>query len=434
MQSCNERFESYMTLNYDIPGIRQHMYNGSFGLERETLRVDANGALAQTAHPFGDVPNISRDFCENQVEIITDVANSARSAVNQLKNFHVFTAKRLLGLDSGKEYIWPFSNPPRISGEDEIPIAEFSGDLRQKSAYRQYLSRKYGKKKMLFSGIHCNYSFSDELIFESFRDSGFESIQSYKDSLYLSLAKRLTKYSWLLVYLTAASPVCDDSFVSYADVGSKYASARCSEIGYWNNFVPVLSYDSIFEYAKSIQNYIDNQNLISISELYYPIRLKPKGENSVENLVLGGVNHIELRMLDVNPLTSVGIFEQDVDFVQLLILYLMSLSCDEFGESEQAAAVQNMKNSAEFNDNEIFIIDQNGKKNIKIAAIEILNEMSEFFSSLSAPNEVFGLIEYQLSKLRLPKNRYADIVRELFEQDYTAKGLELAKRYADEIK
>lgn len=399
-----------MTFNYELPCIKHRMYDGRFGLERETLRVDENDVLAQTPHPFGDNPNISRDFCENQVEIITDVADSAHEVVEQLRQFHDYVTETLHTLASGAEHLWLYSNPPPISGEDEIPIAEFTGALRQKSTYRKYLARKYGKKKMLFSGIHCNYSFHDELILESFAYSGFDSLQAYKDAVYLSLAQRLARYSWLLVYLTAASPVCDKSFVNEEAVRRKYSSMRCSEIGYWNDFVPVLSYDNTFEYAKSIQHYIDEQKIMSISELYYPIRLKPRGENSIDNLVLRGVNHIELRMFDVNPLNDVGIFEQDIEFVQLLILYLMSLDDVPFGAHEQTDAVNNMKNAALFDDDRIFIIDGQRSTNIKIAAGEVLDKMETFFRSTDAPSWVWQQLGYQREKLIVPEKRYAEIV------------------------
>lgn len=400
-----------MTQNENLPcaRIKDRIYAGHFGLERETLRVDEHNTLAQTPHPFGDHPNVSRDFCENQVEIITDVADSAHEVVEQLRQFHNYVTETLHTLKSGAEHLWLHSNPPPISGEDEIPIAEFTGVQQSKSAYRKYLAHKYGKKKMLFSGIHCNYSFHEELVSESFRQygDGFESLQAFKDALYLRLAQRLVQYSWLLVYLTAASPVCDESFV--AGVSKRqYASMRCSEIGYWNDFVPVLSYENIFEYAKSIQNYIDNRQIMSISELYYPIRLKPKGENNIDNLVLRGVNHIELRMFDINPLSDVGIFEQDIEFVQLLIVYLMSLGDMPFGAREQTDAVTNMKQAALFDDAHIFIIDGTRKTNIKTAAGEVLDEMESFFQSAEAPAWVFGQLAYQREKLLFPEKRYAE--------------------------
>ncbi|MBQ9600041.1 MAG: glutathione synthase, partial [Clostridia bacterium] len=51
------------------------LYTGHYGLERETLRVGEDGKLAQTAHPFDD-KRLDRDFCENQLEIITPVCGS----------------------------------------------------------------------------------------------------------------------------------------------------------------------------------------------------------------------------------------------------------------------------------------------------------------------------------------------------------------------
>lgn len=65
-----------IVLTFDI-------FKGKFGLERETLRVDKNGKLAQTMHPFKD-DNLSRDFCENQLEIITPVCDSIDDAVRSL--------------------------------------------------------------------------------------------------------------------------------------------------------------------------------------------------------------------------------------------------------------------------------------------------------------------------------------------------------------
>lgn len=152
----------------------------------------------------------------------------------------------------------------------------------------------------------------------------------------------MTKYSWLIVYLTAASPIMDDSFFDDIAIGkdviTPFSSARCSEIGYWNEFTPILNYDSLESYVSGIQQYIADGLLKSASELYYPIRLKPLGANSIENLEKTGVNHIELRMLDLNPLSPVGFFKEDMDFLHMLILYLTSLEDGAFTESEQICA------------------------------------------------------------------------------------------------
>ena len=135
-----------MTFNFSHPSVKETLYSGGFGLERETLRVYMDGRLSQTLHPFGDDPHISRDFCENQVEIITPPTGSPREAVASLLAFHRKASEKLRSLPTGQEVLWPFSNPPAISGEDEIPIARFSGTQSDKTTYREYLARKYGKR------------------------------------------------------------------------------------------------------------------------------------------------------------------------------------------------------------------------------------------------------------------------------------------------
>ena len=49
--------------------INESFYKGFYGLERETLRIDHHGRLALTPHPFSRNESITRDYCENQIEI-----------------------------------------------------------------------------------------------------------------------------------------------------------------------------------------------------------------------------------------------------------------------------------------------------------------------------------------------------------------------------
>ena len=409
-----------MTFNFSNPDVREFLYSGGFGLERETLRVDRKGRLSQIAHPFGDDAHISRDFCENQVEIITPPTDSPHNAVESLHALHGKAAAKLLSLPTGCEVLWPFSNPPFITGEDEIPIADFKGSQSEKTVYREYLARKYGKKKMLFCGIHCNFSFHESLLQAGFEESGMETFREYKD-----------EYGWLIVWLTAASPVSDQSLFEKGVDGSRYASPRCGDVGYWNDFVPVLDYASIEQYTESIWRYIREGAIVSPSELYYPIRLKPKGENRLDHLRLNGVNHIELRMLDVNPLTPVGIFEEDIAFIQLLILWLMSLEENDLDEESQKNAVNNIKNAALYDEKRIFIENNGERRGIHEAAAEVLRHMRDFFRSVNASKEIFALLDYQQNKMEDSHNRYAVKIRKQYGENYTAKGLALAKKYAE---
>lgn len=423
--------------------IKENINKGEFGLEKEALRIDENGFLSHTKHPFAAHPNITRDFCENQVELVTDVFDSAADARQHLKELQSAVVKRLQQQKTKKEWLWHFSNPPYVKGEDDIPIAQFDYEQRSKTEYRNYLAEKYGKRKMLFCGIHLNYSFSDKMLQEAYQKvkSDFLNYQSYKDQVYLKLAKQAVRYSWFLVYLMAASPVLDSSFFTNFKDGEKqkdeilekYASIRCGKYGYWNDFTPVFHYENIKTYTESIEAYIRQGMLISVSELYYPVRLKPKGENSIEHLRENGISHIELRMLDVNPLSMIGIFEEDLEFLHYFLIYLTRFSDAEFTEEEQLRAVINVKNAARFKEEEIFIeTGVNKTQQIKKAAMDILENMEVFYGKLNE-KKVLETIQYQKDKISVPNNRYADRIMQEYGNNYVKKGVALSEKYAKEI-
>lgn len=458
------------SLKFSPELIKQNMDKGEFGFEKEGLRIDGEGHLSHTKHPFGEQPGITRDFCENQVELITDVFDSAEKALQHLGQLQTQVVEKLCTLEKGKELLWPFSNPPYVKGEADIPVAQFGGAQRDKTEYRNYLAEKYGKKKMLFSGIHFNYSFAEKMLKEGYekwacevgqelpkqeqfeqkrsvsepkqRQETFEvqnylsqpvpSYQEYKDHLYLELAKKVTKYSWFIVYLTAASPVTDASFL-YCGDKPQYASVRCGKQGYWNDFIPVFDYTSLETYTRSIEQYIENGQLHGVSELYYPVRLKPKGSNTLEHLKDRGINHIELRMLDVNPLSPIGLMKEDVEFLHYFMLYLAAQEEIELTEEAQRDAIINEQCGAEFEDSQVYIREEQGKcRQVRQAALSILQDMEHFYEGLEKM-EVQSVIQYQKDKLLLFDNRYADRIWRAYGTDYVKRGLDLAGVYAEEM-
>ena len=324
--------------------ISNNLFKGKFGLERETLRIDRNGRLAKTPHPFGDEKHITRDFCENQIEIVTPVCNSIDEVMDSLKQLDS-RVKNVL--QQNDETLWLYSNPPYIENESEILIAKFKGKESSKSSYRRVLEQKYGKKLMLFSGIHFNFSFDEQLL----RDMNSNNInhREFKDTTYLRLYKQLILNSWLLVLLTASSSYYDASLDKTGESGilkSEYSSMRNSQRGYWNKFVPVLDHSNLKAFTQSIQSYVDRGELYSASELYLPVRLKPKGENSLTKLSDNGVDHIELRMFDINPYVPLGIDDRDLKFAHLLMLYLLSLPDIDLSPKMQITALAEHKNAA----------------------------------------------------------------------------------------
>lgn len=417
--------------------INNYILEGQFGLEKESLRVDEHGFLAHTPHPFTESEKIDRDFCENQIEIITGVNGSAEAVYEELKGLHNTAVRRLYHLKSGREYIWNFSNPPFVKSEEDIPIAKFHGEFHGKELYREYLAEKYGKKKMLFSGIHFNFSFSENYLREAFEESRLENYGEFKNRLYLNLAQKVVRYGWLIVYLTAASPLMDGSFENYNDLGkdilSPYASGRCSEIGYWNDFVPIIDYSDLNTYVDSIQEYVDLGQLKNPAELYYPVRLKPLGEHSLKNLKETGVNHIELRNIDLNPLADTGVQREDIEFLHLLLVYLNVQEDRKLEDFEQIMAIRNIKESARFDDESIVIeTGWSNKENIRKEALGILTEMEEFFRK-PGWEETQKVLDYQKNKVINEKERYAKKIMNAFDGGYVKQGLEAAKTYAKKI-
>lgn len=399
---------------------------GQFGIERETLRVTSEGKLASSLHPFTENA-LSKDFCENQLEIITPVCKSIEEAMNSLAHWSL-KAQSILR-DRG-EYLWMYSNPPYFENENEISIAKYDGDQIHKHNYRIKLERRYGKGLMLYSGIHFNMSFDDK-----------NFTMERKNAFYMKLLKYATRYSFVLTFLTAASPVFDPSFVGEkkwknlidgtGSYFSGYASMRNSRHGYWNQFVPVLDYSCISNYCDSIRNLIHKGALFSEGELYMPVRLKSKGAYCIDSLEREGISHIELRMFDLNPLYPLGIAKEDLLFAWYFMLYLSKLEDFEFTKEMQRQAIENQKNAAKYKTEEIEILEscfgmRDRASNTSVTSMNIVNAVKIILSDMKNEflqyPEAQRVIAFQLKKLE-PGNRYAERIYQKLNRDFQSRML-----------
>lgn len=420
---------------------------GGFGLEEECQRVDKEGRLSASGHPFDD-PKLDRDFCESQLEIITGVSRSPGEAVKEVTELKKAACRTLFSLENGPEYLWPFSNPPVILREEDIHIADFHGKKAGRTLYRKHLAERYGRRKQALCGIHFNFSLPEKIT-DSFRERG-----GNPDDLYMRIAASMAGLSWLIVALTAASPVydasCTDRGVPGETVSGKYSSLRCSPDGYWNFFTPEISFDDIDSYIDSISRYVESGKLYSSSELYYPVRLKPAGTNSLEGL-RHGINHIELRMIDINPLLFSGIDVRDLNFITALVSCITgevleaSLSYQESKENSTGeglirnsdiyfkAAADNMKAAAGFPLEDIEL--HAGKEKVRLvdAAFTVLEYVKRYALRHGAGKYILDSVDFQEEKIRNPEKRYADIVMKRFENDFQRGGLSLAEKYSETV-
>lgn len=111
------------------------------GLERETLRVNADGSLATTGHPevLGSALThkwITTDFAEALLEFITPPGDDIEKMLTFMRDLHRYTARNL-----GDERMWPLSMPCYIAEGQDIELAQYgsSNTGRLKTLYREGL-------------------------------------------------------------------------------------------------------------------------------------------------------------------------------------------------------------------------------------------------------------------------------------------------------
>lgn len=340
---------------------------GLRGIEREALRVNADGHLNVSPHPksLGSTlthTSITTDYSESLMEFITPAVSDAQNALHELDNIHRFVYTQL---QSDGQMLWSQSMPCVLPSEPEIPIAWYGtshiGML--KHVYRRGLALRYGKAMQCIAGIHYNFSLSEELwqtlqANESVEALKTLSAQDYQSESYIALIRNFHRYSWLLMYLFGASPACSAGFLrdrqhaleslSEDTLYLPYAtSLRMSDLGYQNNAQDGLvpPYNTLREYMKSLslavrQPYAPyerigmqqdgewvqiNTNILQIENEFYatirPKRVIKSGERPVQALSERGVQYIEVRCMDIDPFEAVGISLPTTRFLDAFILF-----------------------------------------------------------------------------------------------------------------
>ncbi|MNO74210.1 Glutathione biosynthesis bifunctional protein GshAB [compost metagenome] len=420
------------------------VFKGRFGLEKENVRVDKDGRLALTPHPeeFGskiENPYIKTDFSESQVEMITPVYNTIEEAYSFLEALHNIVVQQLHEQD---EYLWTSSNPPILPQDEDIPIARLNDPFEDE--YRFQLAQKYGRKKQLLSGIHYNFSFDEELLKKIYAVSDHtEGYMAFKNSLYLKVARNLLKYRWLLIYLTGASPVFGKTYFEpcvaesdHFDAESRFYpnmnSLRNSMCGYRNIKPLYVSFNSVEDYVHDLKSHVDNGELIHVKEFYSPVRLKSvKGKDQIQGLLDHGVDYLELRMLDLNPLYKNGVSLKTLQFIHLVIIYMLLKEDEPFSMTEQSQA-----------DQDVDVLMMEGLQartgttelatSMEEAALAFLNSMGETMKLLQPDNEaLLELLEDQRRVIKNPNLSFASIVKaQINDSSYIVYHLNKAKDYA----
>lgn len=358
------------------------------GIEKESLRAQPNGALALTPHPLAlgsalTHPNITTDFSESQVELVTGVHTSVQAALDELTQIHQFTYLSMQAL--GDEMLWVSSMPCGLPTDETIPVARFGSSNvgRAKSVYRLGLSHRYGRRMQTISGIHYNWSFP-----------GVTSEQCFGQ------IRNFRRQAFLLLYLFGASPAVCSSFVAgrqhelqqlsndtmYMPYGT---SLRMGRLGYQSDAQASLavSYNSLEGYAASLQDALTrpyaayekvgiqnpggdyNQlatSLLQIENEFYgtirPKRVIFPGERPLHALRERGVEYIEVRLMDLNPFEPVGITTQTMRFLDVFLLHCLTNVSPPDSPEEIAVLARNQHRTAARGREPGLVLERSGKK------------------------------------------------------------------------
>ncbi len=364
--------------------------SGLFGIEWEALRVKRDGKLSLTPHPevFGDKlknPVVTTDFSESQIEIITPTFNTIDEA------FHTFSLlSDIVNFSLPEdEYLWFQSIPGILPYNDQIPIAQYTGDGIASQKYRENLASKYGVKKQMISGVHFNFSFTEEFIEKLYRITESElTFRQFKDEVYLKIARNYLRHCWMIIYLTGCSIGSHESFSKefihlmdeVDEYGSHYStrgpSFRNGSCGYKNLKRLYPSYMSVDEFVSDVNSYIERGDLSEAKELYTQIRLKPKDPSDLLNsLKNDGIQYVEVRTLDINPFYKCGLVEHDMKFLHLFLIYMLVKNESDYVCWQSEAFLNEERVAEEAYVDSMRLLRDGEETTLKEWASEIINEM-----------------------------------------------------------
>lgn len=420
---------------------------GLIGLEKESLRVSPRGSISQKPHPEAlgsPLTNryITTDYSEALTEIITPPSADRTEPLRFLFEAHHFLYQHL-----GDEILWSTSMPCVVEDDEQIPIAVYGNSNAglMKTVYRRGLGHRYGRVMQVIAGVHFNYSLPQAFwqVYQTLEgDEG--PAQAFISESYFGMLRNLQRFGWLIPYLFGASPAVCKSFLGGRPTSlqsfdettyfSPYAtSLRMGDIGYQNSKEAGTGikacYDCLDAYIETLSCAIDtpcaiyqamgvkvdgvyeqlNANILQIENEYYstvrPKQIPEMMEKPIHALRRRGVRYVELRSLDVNAFHPLGIADEQIYFVEALMLLSLLHDSPAINVAEQKAIDWNELAAAHQGRDPALKLKRNGGElPLREWGLEICDAMQPICEIL---DEEMADKPYQAS-LQLQRNRLND--------------------------
>ena len=408
--------------------IKQHhlgllFRQGSFGFEKESQRVHADGSIVTTPHPksFGSRsyhPYIQTDFAESQLELITPPNKKVEDSLRWLSAIHEVVLRSL----PDDEYIFPLSMPAGLPPAEKIKVAQL--DDPADVAYREHLVKSYGTYKQMVSGIHYNFQLDADLIQTLFKaQSEYQSAVEFQNDLYLKMAKNFLRYQWILLYLLSATPIVDKNYfkdgISPLKPNQYVRSLRSSQYGYVNAPEIIVSYDSVEKYVETLEHWVAEGKLIAEKEFYSNVRLR--GAKKAREFLDKGIQYLEFRLFDLNPFEPYGINLEDAKFIHHFILLMIWM--DETAD-QQAVELGKARLA------EVAWEDPRSQTAYRAEGEAILNQLLIMLEQIGAEDEIARIVKDKLAQFIDPEQTLCGRLVNAIEHTggYQRLGAELALR------
>lgn len=399
-------------------------------IEREGLRVNKNTLqVSEEAHPQVFEPKethkfIKTDYSEAQVEFISPVFNKNNELYNFMNLLYDIFAVEM----NEDEILFPYSMPPKLDNIDNIEIAKFDNNEfgTKNKEYREYLTKKYGKEKQLISGIHFNFSLSDEFLNAFYQASKSTlDFSKFKTEIYFKMMRNYNRYKFFITYFQGATPL---AYKKGHDI-VKGVSLRNSDFGYKNDSNMNIDYSNADTFLKTIEEALNEGKIYDEREIYSTVRLKGKEKVGLRKIIEDGVQYIEVRNIDINPFEKAGISLDEIEFINIFLLYtLLSDECD----------CETMITEADINMNKVTMsrdlnqIITNCNKETETTLKEYIEKIFVDIKSVFQDLPIDISVVDKFYKNFIKQNYTSDKILHSSDKDFTEYFVELGKQYKED--
>jgi len=248
-------------------------------------------------------------------------------------------------------------------------------------------------------------------------------LQDFKSEGYFGLIRNFRRYSWLLLYLLGAAPAVCKSFVANrqhrlvpvgSDTHSLYkpnaTSLRMGDLGYQSDVQSslIIGYNSLQQYLTTLRSALEkpyaaydkiglkdecgnyrqlNTHLLQIENEFYsairPKRTAVSGETPLQALERRGVEYIEVRCIDVNPLIPCGIDAETIRFLDTFLLFCLLSHSPQTSTQEHAHIPENLTRTVyKGRDPDLMLLRDEGECTLRDWGTELLYKMQSVAEKL----------------------------------------------------